>query len=75
MEHLAVSTRPAAQIIVAGMKPISCTVAEISEQSATLRVASVFGIPEKFDVSIGAKHHQCRTIEKGTNKLKVVFES
>jgi|GEM_PF-3581159 len=64
-----------ATMIVRGVIPISCTATDISEQGATLRVASVFGIPEVFDLVIGEKRQQCKVIGKTSNKLMVLFHS
>ena len=57
------------------MRPIDCTATEILEQGVTLKVASVFGIPETFDLVIGdeTKRHQCKVIQKTANKLRVAF--
>ena len=64
-----------ATMIVRGVIPISCTATDISEQGATLRVASVFGVPDVFDLVIGEKRQQCRVIGKTANKLTVLFQS
>ena len=64
-----------ATIIVRGVIPISCTATDISEQGATLRVASVFGVSDVFDLVIGEKRQQCRVIGKTANKLTVLFQS
>ena len=47
-----------ATVIVRGVIPISCTATDISEQGATLRVASVFGVPDVFELVIGEKRQQ-----------------
>ena len=64
-----------ATMIVRGVIPISCTATDISEQGATLRVASVFGVSDVFDLVIGEKRQQCRVIGKTANKLTVLFQS
>jgi len=64
-----------ATVIVRGVIPISCTATDISEQGATLRVASVFGVSDVFDLVIGEKRQQCRVIGKTANKLTVLFQS
>jgi hypothetical protein len=48
-----VPTPTPATMIVRGVTSISCTATEISKEGAALRVASVFGIPEVFDLVIG----------------------
>jgi hypothetical protein len=73
-EHVVdVPTRSTARIIIAGMRPIDCTATEISEQGATLKVVSVLGIPETFDLLIGTRRHECKVIQKTSNKLRVLF--
>ena len=64
-----------ATMIVRGVIPISCTASDISEQGATLSVASVFGVPDVFDLVIGEKRQQCKVVGKTLNKLTVLFQS
>ena len=64
-----------ATMIVRGVIPISCTASDISEQGATLSVASVFGVPDVFDLVIGEKRQQCKVTGKTSNKLTVLFHS
>ena len=64
-----------ATMIVRGGIPISCTASDISEQGATLSVASVFGVPDVFDLVIGEKRQQCKVTGKTSNKLTVLFHS
>ena len=63
------------RMIVPGFPPFSCLATEISEQGATLRVRSVLGIPQAFDIVIGTKRHECKVIQKAANKLRVSFNT
>ncbi len=75
-EHVTdVAPQSPATIIVPGQLKISCKVTDISEQDATLRVASVFGIPDRFDLMIGEKRYECKLLQKANNRLKVSFRS
>ena len=54
---------------------VDCTVRNLSPKGALLTVASLAGIPEKFELVLEAtgKHHQCRVIWRGENRLGVEF--
>lgn len=74
-EHaVEIPSQSSAWVIVPGFPPISCTATEISEQAATLKVVSVLGIPDMFDLCIGTRRRRCKVIQKTANKLRVLFE-
>jgi len=64
------------KIIVSGLSPRSCAILDISDKGAALRVSSMFGIPDVFDLLIGTstKPRRCRVLHKAANKLEVSFE-
>lgn len=69
-----VSTRSTAWMIIPGFpQHFSCTATAISEQGATLKVFGVLGIPDKFELVIGKKRHNCKVIQKINNNLRVSF--
>ncbi len=69
-------THTAGKIIISGVPSISCAIMDISTQGAALKVASVFGIPETFDLLIEANpaRRHCKVIHKAPNKLEVLFQ-
>ena len=52
-----------------------CTVRNLSPKGALLVVASLAGIPDKFDLVLRAtgEHHACRVIWRGEDRLGVEF--
>lgn len=69
-------THAKGKIVLAVVPPLSCSILDISDSGATLRVSSTFGIPETFDmvrVPEAITHH-CRVIRKAPNTLEVLFE-
>ncbi len=69
-------THAKGKIILLTGSPLSCSIQDISDKGATLRVSSTFGIPETFDmvrVPEAITHH-CRVIRKAPNTLEVSFE-
>jgi len=69
-------THAKGKIVLATVSPISCSIVDMSEKGATLRVSSTFGIPETFDlvrVPEAITLH-CRVIRKAPNTLEVSFE-
>jgi len=70
-----VRAQAAAKLIVPGFTQVSCTATEISDQGATLKVTSVFGFPQTFEIVIGTRRHECEVVQKSANKLRVSFRS
>ena len=58
-----------------GGSGIDCTVRNISPRGAALDVASPFGIPDTFELSIPTEHgrHPCRVIWRKQKRIGVVF--
>ena len=54
---------------------VDCTVRNLSSKGALLVVASLVGIPEKFDLLLHAtgEHRQCHVIWRGKDRLGVEF--
>lgn len=52
-----------------------CTVRNFSPDGALLAVASLAGIPERFDLVLesSGEHHRCRVIWRGRDRLGVEF--
>jgi hypothetical protein len=51
-----------------------CTVRNLSPKGALLVVAGLAGIPERFDLVIGAdEQHACRVAWRGEDRLGVEF--
>jgi hypothetical protein len=71
-----VATHTTGKIILPGVPSRSCTIVEISDKGAALKVSSIFGIPETFDMSIGpdSTTRHCKVIHKAPNRLDVLFE-
>ena len=69
-----VSTRSSAWMIIPGFpQHFSCIATDVSEQGATLKVFGVLGIPDKFELVIGAKRYDCKVIQKAEHNLRVSF--
>ena len=67
----------AGKIIVPDGRTFSCTIIDISDKGATLKLVSIFGIPETFDLLIGtdpATERHCKVIHKAPNRLDILFE-
>ena len=62
-------------VIQAHRSVVDCTVRNLSTQGALLMVASLAGIPEKFDLLLDANHeqHACRVAWRGEDRLGVEF--
>ena len=62
-------------IVHAHTSVVDCTVRNLSPKGALLTVASLAGIPEKFELVLEATgmQHQCRVIWRGENRLGVEF--
>ena len=54
---------------------LDCTVRNLSPKGALLVVASLAGIPDKFDLVLGAtgEQHSCRVMWRGEDRLGVEF--
>ncbi len=52
-----------------------CTVRNLSPKGALLIVASLAGIPDKFDLMVGdaGEQHPCRVVWRGEDRLGVEF--
>jgi len=76
LQHADFPARLAARIVIPGFPPIACAATEISEQGATLKVASLLGIPESFELVITGKprRHQCKVTLRAPNKVRVLFQ-
>lgn len=61
-------------VINDGFSTIECTVRNLSESGALLKVASVIGIPDQFELvmSDGAKH-ACTVARRTATELGVAF--
>jgi hypothetical protein len=46
-------THATGKIILPDMRSVSCTILDISDKGAALKVSSVLGIPDTFDILIG----------------------
>jgi hypothetical protein len=59
------------------VSPMSCSIQDMSDKGASLRVSRTFGIRETFDLVVvrGATARRCRIIRKAPNTLEVSFES
>lgn len=54
---------------------ISCTVRDISEKGARLKVASIIGIPDRFTlVTDDHAHHPCTIIHRSEKEIGVRFD-
>jgi hypothetical protein len=61
-----------------GHSTISCTVGNLSETGALLRVPSTVGIPETFSLIVGdfaSEQRECRVVRRSGEQLGVAFES
>jgi hypothetical protein len=67
-----------AKIIVPRRSPvIHCTVQNINNGGACLKLANTYGLPETFDLTFehGRTRRSCRVIWRTTDKVGVKFES
>jgi len=54
---------------------ISCTVRNLSDGGADLKVASVLGIPDEFELRLSDHtKHQCTVVWKKVDEIGVKFE-
>jgi hypothetical protein len=55
---------------------IDCTVRNLSTTGASLEVASLFGIPDDFILTIRGDHvqHPCRVVWRKQKRLGVIFK-
>ena len=62
-------------IVHAHTSLVDCTVRNLSSKGALLVVASLAGIPEKFDLLLEAtgEHRPCHVIWRGEDRLGVEF--
>ena len=69
-------THATGKIILPDMRSISCAILDISDKGAVLKVSSVLGIPDNFDILIGpgVTSRHCRVTNKAPNRLDVSFE-
>ena len=66
-----------AKIIVPRRSPvIHCTVQNLTDVGACLKVANTFGVPETFDLTFehGRTRRACRVVWRAETKLGVAFE-
>jgi hypothetical protein len=57
-----------------GRSTIDCTVRDISESGAKLKVASILGVPDRFLLAMsGGEEHECRVIHRRETELGVAF--
>jgi hypothetical protein len=54
---------------------LECTVRNLTEAGAALRVSTTFGLPLYFDLVIDGIARRCRSQWRTDNKIGVVFES
>jgi hypothetical protein len=62
-------------VVHAGRSVVDCTVRNLSTNGALLIVASLAGIPEKFELVLDAtgEHRVCRVAWRGEDRLGVAF--
>jgi hypothetical protein len=59
-----------------GRSTIDCTVRDLSDGGAKLRVASVIGVPDHFRLVVtGGEIYECRVVHRKENELGVSFVS
>ena len=65
-----------AEISIYGVSPIKCRMVDASPMGARLKVASVLGIPERFDLKIldSRKVLSSRVVWKQPQELGVAFD-
>ena len=62
-------------IVISEKAPkLECTVKNISDGGAALRVSTTIGIPKHFELIIEAKRHRCHSVWRTDTKLGVAFE-
>ena len=64
-----------AQIIVSQSSVFDCAVRNVTTEGALIRVRSVMGIPDRFDLTIDPsdERHACRVIWRSLDELGVRF--
>lgn len=66
-----------AQIIVSQSSAFHCTVRNVTTEGALLRVRSVIGIPDQFELTIDPsdERQECRVIWRSVDELGVCFDA
>ncbi len=69
--------RLSADIMIVGYPPINCIATDISDLGATLRVNSLLGIPERFELRAAGSQSalKCKVVQKASNTLRVTFQA
>jgi hypothetical protein len=52
---------------------LDCTVRNLSEIGCCLRFGDLIGVPDSFDLEIGATKHRCQVIWRKDNRVGVQF--
>jgi hypothetical protein len=52
---------------------IDCTVRNLSDTGCCLQVADPIGIPDKFELEVGATNHLCQVVWRKDNRVGVQF--
>ncbi len=68
-------TQVTGKIIVPGSLSMSCTIMDISDKGAVLKVSSVLGIPDSVYLLIGTSQvpRECKILHKAPNRIEVLF--
>ena len=75
MEGLKQQSDLHAWIFIPALSPIACRVVELSPNGAILKVISLLGIPDTFEIVFEDKRqHRCKVMERWPNKVKVAFK-
>ena len=61
-------------VLNGGRSSFACAVRNLSETGALLRVESVIGVPEVFDLLIERQTFHCRVVRRGPKDVAVQFE-
>lgn len=66
--------KPGRIVFNGGFSVITCTLRDLSEHGAKLRVPSPVGIPPQFDLHFETRSVSCRLVRKQADILGVEFE-
>lgn len=63
-------------MILASRTTIPCTILDLTNRGARIRLADMRGVPDRFELSFGQRHahRACRVTWRAENQLGVAFE-
>ncbi len=63
-------------IVISERAPkLECTVRNISDTGAAIRVSTTFGLPQTFELIVEGVRHRCNVVWRTDNNIGVTFES